>query len=238
VLATAGGKRGYAGDSPAITRISLEADDWALVGAGSGPLHEPDRVSMLASRARDLVTGYPPTAGGDRERLTFVRVPGIDPVLGAAVLYYSPRTGTTAYCAASQITVRAAAALQALLPAVGPLHTGALRHMRARPAMPHVSIVPVQHDQLGLERHPAALAVEVWQVTALVCADMITARLADILAALCTAQASYLREATARAQAAEQSLAGRDRPQTTEPPTPVRGLRHEAFRAHMRVTVA
>ncbi len=193
ILAAADDERvSRARGSPGITRIPLGPGSWALAATAT----EPDGLQLLERRIRDLVSEYRPGPPDKvQEGLTFIRVPGLDPLLGPALVHHNPATGDAVYCAASQISATAAAALQVLLASVGPQRTGALRHVHARLSMPQLSVKRVPHNQLG-PQHPAALSVRVRQrqrqATALVCADMITIRLADVLGALWAAYASAL----------------------------------------------
>jgi hypothetical protein len=190
----------FAHGRPRIIRIPLSPDSWALAATVTQAA-EPGAQQLLERRIRDLVSeSRPDPPDKVQQGLTIIRVPGLDPLLGPALLHHDPATRATVYCAASQISASAAAALQALLASVGPRHTGALRHVHAPLAVPQLSVEPVPHDQLrARNRHPAALSVGVGQrerqATAQVCADMITIRLADVLGALWSAYAGALRGA-------------------------------------------
>lgn len=176
-----------------VVRVRLGPDRWALaripaLGRGCEPSRE--EVRRLAGR---LVCCYGANAG--QRRLAVVRVPDseIVPDIGPALVVYSAG-GTTVYCAAGQIWRAAAEALEVLAGGDGGQIPG------EGPSGLVLRLARMEHEQLtGMHRHPGFAGGRGRDVTAWVCADLVTAEIAETLACLADAQACYLLLSTPRA---------------------------------------
>jgi hypothetical protein len=147
-------------------------------------------MRRLAGR---LVCCYGATAG--QRRLAVVRVPDseIIPVIGPALVVGSA-AGTAIYCAAGQIAQVGAEALEDLAGRADGQPPGEGRSGLV------VRVVRMEHEQLTeLHRHPGFAGVRGHDVTAWLCADLVTAQIAETLACLADTQSCYLLLSTPRA---------------------------------------
>ncbi len=175
-----------------VVRVRLGPDRWALAripAPGRGCCPSREQVRRFAGR---LVCCYGVNAG--QCRLAVVRVPDsvIVPVIGPALVVGSA-AGTTIYCAAGQIGPAAAEALEVLAGRAGGQTPGGSGGLVLR-------VVRMEHEQLtGLHRHPGFAGARGRDVTARLCADLVSAQIAETLARLADAQACYLLLSTPKA---------------------------------------
>jgi hypothetical protein len=164
-----------------VVRAAVSASEWLLAAPPAGSLLVPADLRLLAVR---LLAAAPPGQPG-AGRLAVTRVPQalIGPAPGPAVLHW--RGGrAVAYCSDAQVTGRAAEALSALAGRAALL---------ASPASPDLGIAaaeftPVPHALLPPGLHPAAAFRRSTAITFAVCAELITADLAETLTRLFSAQ--------------------------------------------------
>ena len=155
-------------------RIPLGLSEWALVVPPSGPRA---RRASAADLPGPLFVRPPPG------QFALVRLPGpVDPNLGLAVLHYR-RGRTRIYCSRDHITARAAWVLSAL--------AGHAFDEASGPES-NLTVTPLGHSLLPAELHPAASLMSGHRLTCYVCADLITADLAEVLGVLWTAHVAYL----------------------------------------------
>ena len=173
---------GAGGDT--VIRIPLvpSGSEWALVVAPPG-LHG----LCLA----------PPCPTGPYIRplpgqFALFRVPGLAELgLGLAVLHYR-RGQTMTYCLGNQITDRAASVLPAL---AGQAIDSAVAGQAAGETAdldPRITVIPVGHDVLPADLHPAAPLADGHDVAIFACSALITPQLGEVLSTLWTAHTRYL----------------------------------------------
>jgi hypothetical protein len=161
-----------------VVRVVLPVSGWALVVPPPGTSLEPGEARRLV---QSLLVCVPHGLAGPAGS-SLVRVPDsmIDRRLGPAVLHCTLEQ-TVTYCAASQVTARAAAALSALAGRAALIAPGPAGD---RPP-PVMEVKRVSHSLLPAGLHPAVAVQHAGQHMAFaVCAELITSTMAAVLGAL------------------------------------------------------
>ena len=170
---------------PELRRVNWTAlgrEEWALtLLPGKTDMDDP---GLVADLVRSLAPYSRRSAPGRKAAIVRVPVGKMDPRLGAAAVHHR-RGGPVVYCDAGEITATAADTLATLAVPVA--------EFAARtdgPGAFRISLVRVRHRDLPGAAHPVVVdAIRGGHVTGYVCAQVITAGLAEVLSVLGTAYA-------------------------------------------------
>jgi hypothetical protein len=173
-------------------RIVLAPGEWAMAAPPATARRQAGTLQQeLAAAVRSIGPGRPlDSTRWDTTHWVFARLPAsaFSSLTGPAILHH--RGGMTAvYCADTNVTGHAAAALSALA-------ARATKLLRPDGGF-QVSVTRIGHRQLPATLHPAVVRARGPEMTAYVCARQITSTLAEAIGFLSAAQAGYLAQPSA-----------------------------------------